>query len=50
VFGADEADATIGVNLRGTADVCEALAPLLADRRGRVVNVSSRRAPGGPRP
>lgn len=42
VFGADEADRTIGVNFRGTADVCEALAPMLVDGRGRVVNVSSR--------
>lgn len=40
-FGADEAEATIAVNFRGTAAVCEALQGLLPDRTGRVVNVCS---------
>ena len=40
-FGADECEATINTNFRGTADVCEALAPLLPPGRGRIVNVSS---------
>lgn len=42
VFGAAEAEATLAVNFRGTADACEALCPLLIPHRGRVVNVSSR--------
>jgi NAD(P)-dependent dehydrogenase (short-subunit alcohol dehydrogenase family) len=41
VFGADEAAFTIATNFKGTADVTEALAPLLIANRGRVVNVSS---------
>lgn len=40
-FGADEADVTLNTNFRGTANVCEALAPLLLPGRGRIVNVSS---------
>lgn len=41
VFGADEADKTIGVNYRGTRAVCEAVQPLLT-QISRIVNVSSR--------
>lgn len=41
VFGPDEAEVTLNTNFRGTADVCEALAPLLIPNRGRVINVSS---------
>ncbi|KIZ01219.1 Carbonyl reductase [NADPH] 1 [Monoraphidium neglectum] len=41
VFGAEECKATIDTNFRGTADACEALAPLLAEGRGRIINVSS---------
>ncbi|KAI8464174.1 MAG: short chain dehydrogenase/reductase [Monoraphidium minutum] len=40
-FGPSEAEATLATNFRGTADAAEALAPLLRDGRGRVVNVSS---------
>jgi NAD(P)-dependent dehydrogenase (short-subunit alcohol dehydrogenase family) len=41
VFGAEECKATIDTNFRGTANACEALAPLLAEGRGRIINVSS---------
>ncbi|KAI3438244.1 hypothetical protein D9Q98_000681 [Chlorella vulgaris] len=39
-FGAEEAQQTIGVNFRGTANVTEALLPLIPDG-GRIINVGS---------
>lgn len=41
VFGADEAQFTMGVNYRGTRAVCEAVQPMLT-QNARIVNVSSR--------
>ena len=38
VFGAVEAERTIRTNFRGTADLCEALKPLVPEG-GRIVNV-----------
>jgi carbonyl reductase 1 len=40
-WGAAEATATIDTNYRGTKALCEALAPLLPDGRGRIINVGS---------
>jgi carbonyl reductase 1 len=40
-WGAAEARATIDTNYRGTKALCEALAPLLPDGRGRIINVGS---------
>ena len=40
-FGAAEAQNTLDINFFGTVNLTESLAPLIKDKTGRVVNVSS---------